>query len=148
MTEPASAPMGRLDAFDVGPKKLTVQTEFFSRPAWRFETKIYLAGELKKVYTEDVSAVDESDLQRQLNEYLRLINQGSTYEEAMRQAGSREIAVGSWPDCRARPDGEMLFLESRRSIARSRVRQRRTARGSSRRCGSRSTTNTESSGAG
>ena len=61
--------MGRLDAFDVGPKKLTVQTEFFSRPAWRFETKIYLAGELKKVYTEDVAAIPEGDLQRQLNEY-------------------------------------------------------------------------------
>ena len=32
MKEPANPPMGRLDAFDVGPKKLTVQTEFFSRP--------------------------------------------------------------------------------------------------------------------
>ena len=49
-------PMGRLDAFDVGPKKLTVQTEFFSRPNWRIETKVYLAGALKKVYTEDLSA--------------------------------------------------------------------------------------------
>ncbi|HEU4522163.1 MAG TPA: hypothetical protein VFT12_09185 [Thermoanaerobaculia bacterium] len=69
MSEPSSAPMGRLDAIDVGPKKLTIQTEFFSRPAWRFETKIYLAGELKKVYTEDVSAVAEGELQRQLNEF-------------------------------------------------------------------------------
>lgn len=69
MGEPQSAPMGRLDAFDVGPKKLTVQTEFFSRPAWRFETKIYLAGELKKVYTEDVAKVAEGELQRQLNEF-------------------------------------------------------------------------------
>jgi len=69
MAEPASEPMGRLDAFDIGPKKLTVQTEFFSRPAWRFEMKVYLAGELKKVYTEDVAAVPEGDLQRALNEF-------------------------------------------------------------------------------
>jgi hypothetical protein len=69
MAEPASEPMGRLDAFDIGAKKLTIQTEFFSRPAWRFETKVYLAGELKKVYTEDVAAVAEGDLQRELNEF-------------------------------------------------------------------------------
>lgn len=61
--------MGRLDAFDVGPKKLTVQTEFFVRPSWRIETKIYLAGALKKVYTEDLSAVPEPELQRRVNEY-------------------------------------------------------------------------------
>jgi hypothetical protein len=69
MAEPASEPMGRLDAFDIGPKKLTIQTEFFSRPAWRFETKVYLAGELKKVYTEDVAALPEGELQRVLNEF-------------------------------------------------------------------------------
>ena len=69
MSEPASPPMGRLDAFDVGPKKLTVQTEFFSRPAWRFETKVYLAGELKKVYTEDAASLPEADLQRLLNSF-------------------------------------------------------------------------------
>ena len=69
MAEPASEPMGRLDAFDIGPKKLTIQTEFFARPAWRFETKVYLAGELKKVYTEDVAAVPEGELQRELNEF-------------------------------------------------------------------------------
>ncbi|HUP47927.1 MAG TPA: hypothetical protein VNA04_03970 [Thermoanaerobaculia bacterium] len=69
MSEPGSPPMGRLDAFDVGPKKLTVQTEFFSRPAWRFETKVYLAGELKKVYTEDAASLPEPDLQRTLNEF-------------------------------------------------------------------------------
>lgn len=69
MAEPASAPMGRLDAFDIGPKKLTVQTEFLSRPSWRFETKIYLGGELKKVYTEDVADTPESELQHDLNEF-------------------------------------------------------------------------------
>ena len=61
--------MGRLDAFDVGPRKLTVQTEFFPRPAWRIETKVYLGGELKKVYTEDVSESAEGDLQKITNEF-------------------------------------------------------------------------------
>ena len=67
--ELANPPMGRLDAFDVGPKKLTVQTEFFTRPAWRIETKVYLAGALKKVYNEDLSATAEEELQRKVNEF-------------------------------------------------------------------------------
>ena len=62
-------PMGRLDAFDVGAKKLTVQTEFFSRPAWRIETKVYLGGALKKVYTEDLSDADEAQLQARVDAY-------------------------------------------------------------------------------
>jgi len=61
--------MGRLDAFDVGEKKLTVQTEFFSRPAWRIETKVYLGGALKKVYTEVVDEAREPELQRAINEF-------------------------------------------------------------------------------
>lgn len=61
--------MGRLDAFDVGPKKLTVQTEFFPRPHWRIETKVYLAGALKKVYTEDLSGTAEDQLQKAVNEF-------------------------------------------------------------------------------
>ena len=69
MNEPDSAPMGRLDAFDVGTKKLTVQTEFFSRPAWRIETKVYLGGALKKVYTEELTVADETTLQRTINEF-------------------------------------------------------------------------------
>lgn len=69
MTEPASPPMGRLDAFDVGAKKLTLQTEFFSRPEWRIETKVYLGGALKKVYTEPLSGIDEAELQRLVNEF-------------------------------------------------------------------------------
>jgi hypothetical protein len=60
--------MGRLDAFDVGPKKLTIQTEFFHRPNWRFETKVYLAGALKKVYTEEIPEGD-ADLQVALNRF-------------------------------------------------------------------------------
>ena len=61
--------MGRLDAVDVGSKKLTVQTEFFPNPHWRIETKIYLGGALKKVYTEDLSATPETQLQRTINEF-------------------------------------------------------------------------------
>ena len=61
--------MGRLDAVDVGSKKLTVQTEFFPRPNWHIETKVYLGGELKKVYKEDLSAEPEAELQRLVNEF-------------------------------------------------------------------------------
>ena len=61
--------MGRLEAFDVGAKKLTVQTEFFSRPAWRIETKVYLGGALKKVYTEDVAEGDEAGLQGRIDTF-------------------------------------------------------------------------------
>ena len=63
-----NSPMGRLDAVDVGAKKLTVQTEVFPDP-WRIETKIYLGGALKKVYTEDISATPEPELQKRINEF-------------------------------------------------------------------------------
>ncbi len=56
--------MGRLDAIDVASKKLTIQTEFFSRPTWRVETKVYLGGELKKVYTADFDESREAELQK------------------------------------------------------------------------------------
>lgn len=69
MADPARPPMGRLDALDVGPKKLTIQTEFFTRPEWRIETKVYLAGALKKVYTEDLSATPEEELQRRVDAF-------------------------------------------------------------------------------
>jgi hypothetical protein len=61
--------MGRLDAFDVGEKKLTIQTEFFERPAWRVETKVYLGGALKKVYTDDLGGTAEEQLQGRVNEF-------------------------------------------------------------------------------
>jgi hypothetical protein len=61
--------MGHLDAFDVGEKKLTVQTEFFANPTWRVETKVYLAGALKKVYTADFTPEQESQLQRLISEF-------------------------------------------------------------------------------
>ncbi len=61
--------MGRLDAVDVGSKKLTVQTEFFSRPAWRLETKVYLGGALKKVYIEDLAAAPEAELQKRIDAF-------------------------------------------------------------------------------
>ncbi|HEV8657142.1 MAG TPA: hypothetical protein VGS96_00820 [Thermoanaerobaculia bacterium] len=69
MADLANPPMGRLDAVDVGPKKLTVQTEFFPNPNWRIETKVYLGGALKKVYTEDLSTTPEAELQRRVNEF-------------------------------------------------------------------------------
>lgn len=69
MSEPANPPMGRLDALDIGAKKLTVQTEFFSRPTWRLETKIYLGGALKKVYTEDLASTPEPELQRRVDTF-------------------------------------------------------------------------------
>lgn len=61
--------MGRLDAFDVGQKKLTIQTEFFARPEWRVETKVYLGGALKKVYTEPLGPEEEPQLQVLLNQF-------------------------------------------------------------------------------
>jgi len=61
--------MGRLDAFDVGAKKLTIQTEFFTRPAWRIETKVYLGGALKKVYTEELDESREPELQGLINSF-------------------------------------------------------------------------------
>lgn len=71
MPELQNEPMGRLDAFDVGPRKLTVQTEFFSRPNWRIETKVYLAGALKKLYTEDLTQTPEGELQRTIDQFHR-----------------------------------------------------------------------------
>ncbi|HEX8173057.1 MAG TPA: hypothetical protein VF824_21160 [Thermoanaerobaculia bacterium] len=61
--------MGRLDAIDVGAKKLTIQTEFFERPAWRIETKVYLGGALKKVYSEDLGGVADAELQARVNDF-------------------------------------------------------------------------------
>ena len=61
--------MGRLDAFDIGAKKLTIQTEFFSKPAWHIETKVYLAGAVKKIYNEDLSSTPEDELQRRIDTF-------------------------------------------------------------------------------
>ena len=66
--EPQNLPMGRLDAFDAGSRKLTVQTEFFPRPERRVETKIYFGGALKKVFTADASAIPEDQLQKFVND--------------------------------------------------------------------------------
>lgn len=61
--------MGRLDALDVGDKKLTIQTEFFAKPSWRVETKVYLGGALKKVYTADYDVSQEAELPRLINDF-------------------------------------------------------------------------------
>jgi len=85
LSGPANPPMGRLDAVDIGAKKLTVQTEFFARPSWRIETKIYLGGALKKVYTEDLASTPEPELQRRVDNF---------HEEKMEEivAGLRRLA--------------------------------------------------------
>ena len=67
MADPERLPMGRIDAIDIGPKKLTIQTEFFTKPAWRIETKVYLAGAVKKIFTEDLSSTPEAELQRKVD---------------------------------------------------------------------------------
>ncbi len=67
--KPSSPPMGRLDAFDVGSQKMTIQTEFFPSPEWRLETKIYHGGALKKVFSEDAGEIPEGELQSRLNDF-------------------------------------------------------------------------------
>ncbi|HYO79595.1 MAG TPA: hypothetical protein VE010_24225 [Thermoanaerobaculia bacterium] len=69
MHDPATPPMGKIDALDVGEKKLTIQTEFFARPSWRVETKVYLGGALKKVYTNDFESSQEGELQQLVNDF-------------------------------------------------------------------------------
>jgi hypothetical protein len=69
MADLQNPPMGCLDAFDVGDRKLTVQTEFILRPEWHIETKVYLGGTLKKVYTHDLSSTSEPQLQRAVSEF-------------------------------------------------------------------------------
>ncbi len=58
--------MGRIDALDVGSRKLTIQTEYFERPAPRIETKIYIGGALKKIYTDELTG-EIGDLQKRLH---------------------------------------------------------------------------------
>lgn len=62
-------PTGRIDAVELGARKLTIQTEFLHRPSWRAETKVYVGGALKKVWTEDLSATPEPDLQRAVEQF-------------------------------------------------------------------------------
>jgi hypothetical protein len=61
-------PMGRLDAFDVGAKKLTIQTEYFASTQ-RIETKVYLGGALKKVFTENVGDGNDENVQARIDAY-------------------------------------------------------------------------------
>lgn len=60
--------MGFVDTIDIGDKKLTIQTEYFPRPNPRAETKVYLGGALKKVYTEEMKCVQPDAVQRALGE--------------------------------------------------------------------------------
>jgi hypothetical protein len=62
-------PMGYVDAIEIGDKKLTIQTEYFPRPSPHMETKVYLGGALKKVYSEELRAADSAALQKALSEF-------------------------------------------------------------------------------
>lgn len=62
-------PMGRLDTIDIAGKKLTIQTEFFSQPVPRGETKVYLGGALKKVYSCDLANFDPSSFESELSRF-------------------------------------------------------------------------------
>jgi hypothetical protein len=85
MTTPTNTPMGRLDAIEIGERKLTIQTEFFEKPHWRIEIKVYLGGALKKVYNEDLSGVTEERLQATINE-LHHARLAQIREDLMRRA--------------------------------------------------------------
>ncbi len=69
VNEPDQLPMGRLDTIELASKKMTIQTEFFARPAWRTETKVYLGGALKKVYTDDLSTALPEELQARVDAF-------------------------------------------------------------------------------
>jgi hypothetical protein len=62
-------PMGCLDTIEIGARKMTIQTEFFLRPTWRVETKVYLGGALKKVYAEDLAGKAPAELQAFVNNF-------------------------------------------------------------------------------
>jgi hypothetical protein len=65
-------PMGRLEKFEIGSRKLTIQTEFIQGAAnCKIETKVYVGGELKKVYALDVNTEGDQDLQQALDEFHR-----------------------------------------------------------------------------
>lgn len=63
-------PNGRLDRIKAGPRSITIQTEFFPRPNWRIETKIYVDGALKKLETEVLTPpMDELELQKVIDRF-------------------------------------------------------------------------------
>ena len=61
--------MGRLEKFDVGSRKLTIQTEFLHSENSKIETKMYIGGELKRVSGLDVNDPENQDLQSILDEF-------------------------------------------------------------------------------
>ena len=66
---PFNPPMGRIEKFDVGTRKLTIQTEFFKGEPAKIETKIYIGGELKKVSSLPVQEDGSEDLQKTLDDF-------------------------------------------------------------------------------
>ncbi len=87
---PEQPPMGHLDMIEIGERKLTLQTEFLTRPHWRIETKAYLGGALKKIYEEDLTGKPEGELQRIVTEF--------------HQARLAEITAGLQKKSSAAPD--------------------------------------------
>lgn len=67
--ESLTLPTGRVDTIDTAGKKLTIQTEFFFRPQRHVETKVYLGGALKKIYSEDASQCADDELQHFVNRF-------------------------------------------------------------------------------
>lgn len=61
--------MGRLDMIEVAGKKMTFQTEYFSNPAPRAETKVYFGGALKKVFERELTSVADSDMEKVIHAF-------------------------------------------------------------------------------
>lgn len=69
MAAPSVSPNGRLDRIKAGVKSITIQTEFFSNPNWRIETKIYVDGALKKLEVEPLDGTPEEELQKAIDRF-------------------------------------------------------------------------------
>lgn len=69
MAAPSVSPNGRLDRIKAGVKSITIQTEFFSNPTWRIETKIYVDGALKKLEVEPLDGTPEEELQKAIDRF-------------------------------------------------------------------------------
>jgi hypothetical protein len=67
--ELVSIPTGRVDTIAISGKTMTIQTECFARPAWRVETRVYVGGALKKVYTAELAELPAAGLQRAVTDY-------------------------------------------------------------------------------
>jgi len=90
---PATAPNGRLDRIKAGEKSITVQTEFFSNPNWKVETKIYVDGALKKLEAVPLDGTPEDQLQKLIDAHHDKLMQGLVTKLKAQQDGK-----GSQPE--------------------------------------------------